>query len=405
MSTTNSKKKKKNQDIFFKVLISVLLLANVIATGVNAKSISKLAENNKPVTPVTTVVNDKLYEIKYGDTLSEIVKSQYGKYDYQLLMGLANYNNIKNVDKIYAGDTLLIPSAKTLADKPVTVAKQNNTVAKSETKSTVKTVSAKNNTVAKETVDTVKKEDIRTIKNDVDTLKKDVGVLQTEMTDVKSDIKSVNEKTAQNTEQINTLNSQVNEHTESVQLLETQTMINTGNIGYNTTEITKIKKHLDELESDFLSSKSDIDTILERLNEIEKNIDSVNNNTLSKKDFLDSIPSDTKVEKEEIENLEPQPFLEPNVYEEIKDKQEPDNTYFEYINTDDINTVSDENVEISTPVETEVITINPVETDASIEKEDDTVFDLPHARDYIPELDTTDLYGEQIIAKANMKTR
>ena len=40
------------------------------------------------------------YVIKSGDTLSEIVHSKYGKYDYKLLMSLAKYNNIQNVDKI-----------------------------------------------------------------------------------------------------------------------------------------------------------------------------------------------------------------------------------------------------------------------------------------------------------------
>ena len=76
-------------------------------TIVNDKGLNFQDMPNEEVTPELPETPDYYitYKIKRGDTLSEIAK----KYD-TTVSTLASINNIKDVDKIYAGNTLKIPT-------------------------------------------------------------------------------------------------------------------------------------------------------------------------------------------------------------------------------------------------------------------------------------------------------
>ena len=130
--------KEKRKNIIFAIILGALLTSNSI-TGYGLYKVSKqnkdlqaqitsLYNNVKPQNTKNDYLEDDAdaimqkineltsmqYVIKSGDTLSEIVHSKYGKYDYKLLMSLAKYNNIQNVDKIVSGEVISLPSVDEL---------------------------------------------------------------------------------------------------------------------------------------------------------------------------------------------------------------------------------------------------------------------------------------------------
>lgn len=64
------------------------------------------------------------YVIQSGDTLSEICKWYYGNSSYA--WKLATYNNIANADKIYSGQTIILPDVETLKNVVVVNQPQTN---------------------------------------------------------------------------------------------------------------------------------------------------------------------------------------------------------------------------------------------------------------------------------------
>ena len=51
----------------------------------------------------------KIYEVKFGDTLSKIAKTEYGNANDYMLIFNANKDLLKDPNKIYPGQKLKIP--------------------------------------------------------------------------------------------------------------------------------------------------------------------------------------------------------------------------------------------------------------------------------------------------------
>lgn len=141
---------------------------------------------NSVVTPTTPVQNNKskelsnnTYKIKRGDSLSKIA-NMYGT-DVKTL---ASLNNIKDINKIYLGDKLLLPSEAKLKSRYQPISKTSavvpikTTTTKNTNNKNVKNTNVKKNTtpIAYPTIYYNKKEyDANTVRTQNNILKKQLG--------------------------------------------------------------------------------------------------------------------------------------------------------------------------------------------------------------------------------------
>ena len=142
--------------------------------------------NNQIVTPTTPVQNNKskelsnnTYKIKRGDSLSKIA-NMYGT-DVKTL---ASLNNIKDINKIYLGDKLLLPSEAKLKSRYQPISKTSavvpikTTTTKNTNNKNVKNTNVKKNTtpITYPTIYYNKKEyDANTVRTQNNILKKQLG--------------------------------------------------------------------------------------------------------------------------------------------------------------------------------------------------------------------------------------
>ncbi|MCX7772781.1 MAG: LysM peptidoglycan-binding domain-containing protein [Clostridia bacterium] len=78
----------------------------------NLYPIQTSSTGNKTRSTEKTSVTVQTYTVKSGDTLSSICRKYYG--DPSLSLKLAKHNNIKNVNLIYAGNVIKLPSKSLL---------------------------------------------------------------------------------------------------------------------------------------------------------------------------------------------------------------------------------------------------------------------------------------------------
>ena len=318
---------KNNKDFIFKVILSALLTANVAINGIMAYNTAKIAKNTqtpsqikhtisqidvKPVldsneilyeaSPIisesdvnTNETMDGIYIIQKGDRLSELVNNWYGKYDYKLLMAFAEYNNIKNVDKIYTGDFLYIPTEAKLNE---IIAQNNGFVIKTQRKPSVvaksnKVVSSEDKVVSKTTENKVVSNEARVVSNettkDITSLQSDmaetkqmvavnnakIDTLEKEVAETKNDIISLDKKVEENTKSISTLDTQVKENTKSIETLDTKVNENTESIESLKKEVDLHQKLFDFYEGEIRPDSEEINSIKSEVNKNTDNIDAV----------------------------------------------------------------------------------------------------------------------------------
>jgi len=86
-----------------------LALAGVMVSGVGAAETQAHAENATPETTITQVDGILEYTVKDGDTLGRICEIYYGNAGYWEV--IAEYNHMKNPNKLQVGDKILLPNA------------------------------------------------------------------------------------------------------------------------------------------------------------------------------------------------------------------------------------------------------------------------------------------------------
>ncbi|MBD5398979.1 LysM peptidoglycan-binding domain-containing protein [bacterium] len=442
MKRKNNKKINNKEDIILKIMFGLGLLTSL---GLNIAQHYTIKEykNLKDITPTPIVsetqsftmednaqkVFDRVqnfstnqYVIKKGDTLSEIVHSIYGKYDYNLLMNLAKHNNIKNVDKIIAGDVISIPSADEL--KKISV--DNNTT-KQISQSTFESVSEL-------------KDNVNTLNEDVNTLKNDMAEVQSDISVMKDDIKANAEKIEENTSDIATLKTEtentqnelkgvekdiseiktnVKANSDNIDLLATEsnnTQIELNNVKadvsetkdnitnlqndverhdknitnidkkldshskFENTEIQKINNRLETLESEMNSGKLSMREVLERLNAIENNLDKLSENQISKDAFMENISSENSISTEDTTEIKTEDDPIPEIEEaEVYDTPviEDENEYedvIEDISNPSYNTYMEDETDNQEPEITDVYDDTVKDDTNNIEDES---FDIP----------------------------
>ena len=376
MKRKNNKKINNKEDIILKIMFGLGLLTS-LGLNIAQHYIIKEYKNLKDITPTPivsepqsfTIVSEpqsftmednaqkvfdgvqnfstNQYVIKKGDTLSEIVHSIYGKYDYNLLMNLAKHNNIKNVDKIIEGDVISLPLEFELVD--------NNTTKQipQETLIPVKVIpesvpELEPVTLMPESVSELK-EDVNTLKNDMAEVKSDISVMkddikvnaekieentsdiatlktetentQNELNDVKKDISEIKDDVKANSDNINFLAKEsndtqieVNNVKTDVEDLQNNVERNDKNISsvndklsehskFENTEIQKINNRLETLESEMNSGKLSMSEVLERLNAIENNLDKLSEKQISKDEFMETISSENSISTEDTTEI------------------------------------------------------------------------------------------------------
>lgn len=428
MKRKNNKKINNKEDIILKIMFGLGLLTSL---GLNIAQHYTIKEykNLKDITPTPIVsetqsftkednaqkvfntvqeLSQNQYTIKRGDTLAEIVNSKYGKYDYNLLMGLAKYNNIENVDKIITGDVISIPSADEL--KKISV--DNNTT-KQISQSTFESVSE-----LKEDVNTLKndmtevKSDISVMKDDIKanaekieenisdiaTLKTETENTQNELNDVKKDISEIKDDVKANSDNINFLAKEsndtqieVNNVKTDVEGLQNNVERNDKNISsvndklsehskFENTEIQKINNRLETLESEMNSGKLSMSEVLERLNAIENNLDKLSEKQISKDEFMETISSENSISTEDTTEIKTEDDPIPEIEEaEVYDTPviEDENEYedvIEDISNPSYNTYMEDETDNQEPEITDVYDDTVKDDTNNIE---DELFDIP----------------------------
>ena len=358
---------KNNKDFIFKVILSALLTANVAINGIMAYNTEKIDKNTQtpsqikqtisqidvnPVldsnkilyepTPIisesdvnTNETMDGIYIIQKGDRLSELVNNWYGKYDYKVLMALAKYNNIENVDKIYTGDFLYIPTEAKLNE---IIAQNNGFVIKTQTKPSVvaksnKVVSSEDKVVSKTTENKVVSNEARVVSNettkDITSLQSDmaetkqivavnnakIDTLEKEVAETKNDIISLDKKVEENTKSISTLDTQVKENAENIELLDTKVNENTESINAldtkvneNTESIESLKKEVDLHQKLFDFYEGEIRPDSEEINsiksEVNKNTDNIDAVDKKLDTYINIEASEMNIIVERLDSLE-----------------------------------------------------------------------------------------------------
>lgn len=458
--------KEKRKNIIFAIILGVLLTSNSI-TGYGLYKVSKqnkdlqaqitsLYNNVKPQNTKNDYLEDDAdaimqkineltsmqYVIKSGDTLSEIVHSKYGKYDYKLLMSLAKYNNIQNVDKIVSGEVISLPSVDELNEIALSynireqnrpaknLAQQINTFDTKEFSSLKENV--KNNTNEIEVVKSQTNEianDVSQNKSDIQTLSEKTETTNTAVSENKANISQINETISENKTDILEIKKDVaslkNEINEVKQ--EKTSNINAEQIApsFSQTEIDTIHSQISSLENDFNSQNAKFDEIYSKLVSIENALNDVKENKISKDEVLNLISnlskpsepqsvsddktSETKVEEvkvfdEPVKEVVSEPeqsvkeFVEPTVLEtevepytdtEIIDDVEPiilDNNNYESPSEDIIE--EDKKVEIMQSWADKPIEEQPIEDEGLNDKDTtdsvDPVFEIDEPEEVAP---------------------
>lgn len=313
--------KEKRKNIIFAIILGALLTSNSI-TGYGLYKVSKqnkdlqaqitsLYNNVKPQNTKNDYLEDDAdaimqkineltsmqYVIKSGDTLSEIVHSKYGKYDYKLLMSLAKYNNIQNVDKIVSGEVISLPSVDELNEIALSynireqnrpaknLAQQINTFDTKEFSSLKENV--KNNTNEIEVVKSQTNEianDVSQNKSDIQTLSEKTETTNTAVFENKTDILEIKKDVASLKNEINEVKQEKTSNINAEQIAPS----------FSQTEIDTIHSQISSLENDFNSQNAKFDEIYSKLISIENALNDVKENKISKDEVLNLISNLSK---------------------------------------------------------------------------------------------------------------